>query len=680
MGRFISIVAIILIASFNAAYADQSKAKSKHEIIEFTRQNPIGETKLSIKKIKPFLTKGVIDKSEKLQFYVRDIPDGPGVFNIFWAATYNATNEKSQDIVGVIDPLFAALRLYMVDSHQGAIDAIDEIGVCAMPIEFRPWQLHQKAETLEIESMPIAKDLKTINKAKIPDFTNVLYSIDREFLRQNIKSFSKALAKLNASETGNGAPWYPEENIQCGKIINNVNKPAQTAPIKYQKHDTEFAPQIEIKPEAKKPIIAQASKSAADLIFAHSIGEVPSGNMVWMAESQKSDIGIVKLKQRLVFYDKENNPKWSKWFDETNIRYKLPLAPIMALPNGNLLAIGENKNPNGRKAYSIFSCGSPLSGMSFQTNFELCGQSDLSDLSELKPQIAIAKEAEKKPLFPNINLNFSGINEDKIFANMAPHLSIRWRVNTDLLPDECRKSKGCTTNISKNAYVPLKSMRLTKGEYSHLGTPYAQADMSVANGFLKIVGTEAENPPLVGDAAPPPNYFTQSLSEIMSGGKKTPGNLNDYWAHDYGIDCSAFLQTAWGGGEFSGRTNTAALQNGKFGLACQNRVQNIEKLESGDAIGVRIDGGPNHVVIFANTQVFDGANQSWVVIESASSCDGVCVSVYDPVFFNGWGIYRAKNRSDKNCPDGSSKQNILANPIPSNKASWAKKTKYSDPE
>lgn len=677
MGRFLLLL-LVFLAPFGDAYAQAAKPKTKHEIIEFLKQNPPPEQKLSIRKTKPYITKGTIDNNEKLAFFVRNIPDGPGVFNIFWAAQYNNTPEISQDLVGIIDPLFAAIRFFMIDSKKGAIKAIDEIGVCAIPIDFRPWQLYQKGDKIEIESMPMPKEMKSINRAKIADFTNSIYEIDREFLKQNLKAFSKALSKLNAAEDGSGAPWFPEENIQCGKLLSKTNKPSQTAPFKYQKFETNNSPQIEIKKNTDKTVIAKASNTASDLMFAYPIFDNDNGNLVWFAENQNNSDGIIKLKQRLVLYDNNNNPIWEKWFDETNIRYKLPLKPITALPNGNILAIGENKNPNGAKSYSIFSCGNPFAkAFNQQINEALCGNSGINDITELKPQKSDKKWEPRARSFGGINLNFMGLSEDKVFANMEPHLKVNWRVNTDFLPNECRKSKGCVTSVSKNAFVPLKSMRLTKGEYSHLGTPYAQADMSVANGFLKIVGSEkeaAENPEKQNER----NFFTQSLSEVMIGGKKTPGNLNDYWAHDYGIDCSAFLQTAWGGGELSGRTNTAALQNGKFALGCQSRVANAEELKPGDAIGVRIDGGPNHVVIYGNNYTFDGVNQSWLVIESASSCDGVCISVYDPAFFNGWGLYRAKNRSDINCPDDNLKQNIVANPIPTNKASWAKKTKTEE--
>jgi hypothetical protein len=67
---------------------------------------------------------------------------------------------------------------------------------------------------------------------------------------------------------------------------------------------------------------------------------------------------------------------------------------------------------------------------------------------------------------------------------------------------------------------------------------------------------------------------------------------------------------------------------------------------------------------------FDGANTSWLVLESSSSCDGVCWSVYDPSFFNGWGIYRARGRTDVACPFESDESSVERAPIPRTADEW----------
>jgi hypothetical protein len=103
------------------------------------------------------------------------------------------------------------------------------------------------------------------------------------------------------------------------------------------------------------------------------------------------------------------------------------------------------------------------------------------------------------------------------------------------------------------------------------------------------------------------------------------------------------VRIAWNGRprDSADRWDTAAIQNRSGSKVCPARLRGPPELLSGDAIGIRVKGGGEHVVLYGAMVKFDGAREFWLVLESSSSCDGVCWSVYDPSFFNGWALVSA---------------------------------------
>jgi hypothetical protein len=104
---------------------------------------------------------------------------------------------------------------------------------------------------------------------------------------------------------------------------------------------------------------------------------------------------------------------------------------------------------------------------------------------------------------------------------------------------------------------------------------------------------------------------------------------------------------------------------------CPARVPDVTALRPGDAIALSVQSDISHVTIFRSQVELDGANAVWLVLESSSSCDGVCWTFYDPGFFNGWGLYRAAGRSDAPCPpEDENSTSIADTPIPSDPDKW----------
>ncbi|WP_375391594.1 hypothetical protein [uncultured Sphingomonas sp.] len=124
-----------------------------------------------------------------------------------------------------------------------------------------------------------------------------------------------------------------------------------------------------------------------------------------------------------------------------------------------------------------------------------------------------------------------------------------------------------------------------------------------------------------------------------------------------GIDCSALVARVFGLGmrATAAMVRTAPLpgpDGRRWALplgparSCPQPVRHVADLRAGDVL-VR-DG---HVVIFSRDARIGGA-PGWQVFESGSRCSGVCESVYDPSYFDGWWIVRLKLAAgdDRDCP------------------------------
>jgi hypothetical protein len=213
--------------------------------------------------------------------------------------------------------------------------------------------------------------------------------------------------------------------------------------------------------------------------------------------------------------------------------------------------------------------------------------------------------------------------------------------------DDCIRFRGDKDTASCKfagafPWTPLSDLRLAKGSVMRKGVPYAQRenDDSVRPNF-----TSKDKPvlppirkPLFDDGASPPFVF---------GDIENSGNTLDGEIKVFGIDCSAFLSKLWGFGD--------AISTKSFRNRANNdqdsqitRIGAIDQAHIGDAFVIRIEdaGGKallNHIVLYQDDGRSSGPTDSShaiLVVESSSSCGGVCWSLYDESFFHGWGIIR----------------------------------------
>lgn len=610
---------------------------------------------------------------------IRISKDGAGPSHLFWLSGPSQVF-PDRDVVGIVDPLVAAVRLYTVRrSVRGgpAInDRLESIGVCALPIQFRPWRILQLKDEVQIEGMP--KPGKNRHNANRPDFTTSLYSIKRDIVSSAaLQSLKKSLAIIDDKS------WDPVSAKACGEVMGADGTAGRGAAFNATRAKNRPNRTILLTNKASalsdtSTLTVRARTGGEFYLFSiRELEPAPSARVVQITEGAPTKDGMVRLNQRLLLFGKDGSKPFGEIsFDDTHFRSKIGHKPLAVLPTGEVLAMGKQiTGDNPEAVFRIQSCGF-IGAMPAANKDPLCAdeakvavsmRSD-ADADTSKTGDASAPGKNEKDLAASN----TGENANSIFGRVSDLATFPWSVDTTELDSDCRTYSGCTVQGQKKPFVALKGIRLTRGTYSQAGLPYAQTEtFEDFDRFFDTFGKQrfAKSPTA-------PNGFAEALKNVRTKQKGLPGNLKDDFTGDLGIDCSALVQLAWNGRPAGDkhRTSTSSIQNSEdIAYRCPSRLRDPSYLRSGDAIGVHVTNAAEHIVLYAANIPFDGASEFWLVLESSSACDGVCWSVYDPSFFNGWGLYRASNRSDKACPAASDDTSIVRAPFPTDLSDWREK-------
>ena len=559
---------------------------------------------------------------------IRVSADGAGPSHIFWL-----NGNRSADVIGIVDPLYAAIRFYRVRRGAGTIASrLHPAGVCALPIDFRPWRVHQLGDRVLIESMP---DPGAAGHVATPATMRTRMLVVRRRLLANPAPFERAAQLID------GSRWNPATAPSCGVASAKTGKSGAGAPERTTRRGERLI-QLRNARAALAPASALTVRSRGYRLFsARELEPMPGYRIVQASEALPGDDGLIRVRYRILAYSRGRGTlAHALVLNDTELRGKLGQKPVVALPSGELLVMG--KLPGEATPFRILSCGNiagPPAGPCAKDSPppQLQGNAVM--------RATVSRRAVARPL-----------DARTIFANVARMVAYPLSVDTRGMPEACRRAEGCPVGGDTANFVPIRGIRLTRGIFTRRGVPYAQA--SVPGDIDKLFAATSAQ-------------LGRALAGVTHGARGWPGNLKDGLTGDLGVDCSGLVQIAWGG-RGGTRLDTAGLQALTSPLACSARLPGPEYLRPGDAIGLRIDAPvhvANHVVLFAAAMRLDGANDDWLVLESSSGCDGVCWSVYDPGYFNGWGLYRARARGDADCITRSSAQ---ATPIPFDLARWTR--------
>jgi hypothetical protein len=610
---------------------------------------------------------------------IRISRDGAGPSHLFWLAGPSQIF-PDRDVVGIVDPLLAAIRLYTVrrltPAGEKFNDRLERIGACALPIPFRPWRILHLKDQVQIEGMP--QPGSNGHNANEPDFRSPLYSVKRDLVAAGTRQALEDAGKIIDDES-----WNPTAATPCGVPADAAAPVGRTAPFRAMRGANRPKRTIILRNSAAaltdaRPLTVRARTGGKFYLFSiKELEPAPSTRVVQITEGVPTTDGMIRLNQRLLLFGKDGSKPFGEIsFDDTHFRSKIGQKPLAVLPTGEVLAMGkQNAGGKSESEFRIQSCGfvgavqsnakEPL--CSDETQIAVSERQD-SDPKPGKDDAAPGKDGKDEPA------STTGENANSIFERVSDLAVFPWEVDTDHLPKDCRTTSGCEVKGQNISFVPLKGIRLTRGKHSQNGLPYAQTETFLDfDRFFDAFGRQRFDKAPSGQ-----NRFAAALKNVKTTQESLPGNLADDFTGDLGIDCSALVQLAWNGrsGNEKHRTSTEAIQNGAVSSVpyrCPNRLPDPSYLRSGDAIGISVKGAGEHVLLYAANIPFDGASESWLVLESSSSCDGVCWSVYDPSYFNGWALYRASNRDDKKCLASASETSIVANPFPADLAGWRKK-------
>lgn len=553
---------------------------------------------------------------------IRAEADGGGPSHLFWLAH----GEPGSEIVGIVDPLYAAIRLYAVsdaDATHGAIQSrLIRLGACALPVSFRPWRIHQLKRRVLIESMPEPGSAGYLVKPAALE--------TRMFRMRRGLVTPASLGRLRLALAALDSPrWNPATAPSCGSLMGKGPMGVGASVVMRRGlHHAARTITIEGGPAALAPRARLTVRSGQGyrLLSVRELEPARARRVIQTSEQLPGADGVVHVRQRLIIT--RRNGQVVRYIDIVGgeLAGKSAFRDIAVLPTGEILALGKRFVPGRRPDFALFSCGlitesAPAAGGS-------CVK------SEGPLPRAMAGAASQRTLEPSAWSSPRSLNARSIFDLVRPLLDIHWSVDTRNLPEPCRSATGCPVPDQRPNFVPLRGIRLTRGTYQQTGAPYAQTE-SLAD-FDRLRRATAPE-------------LSAALAHVMEGKRGWPGNLADGLRGDLGIDCSALLQIAWGRREAPVRWSTATITNFADAALCTRRLPSPDWLRAGDAIGLRT-GETNHVMLFAEPMRIDGANIAWLVLESSSSCDGVCWSVYDPSILNGWSLYRAAGRSDVPCP------------------------------
>jgi hypothetical protein len=548
-------------------------------------------------------------------FAVRPMADGAAPSHVFWLAHDRA---GAGEIVGVIDPLFAAIRWYRITprgpDHTALHARMTAIGVCALPVALRPWRVHQLERRVVIESMP--EPGAAGYQVTAQDLTSRNYTIRRDLFRP--AAARALLAGLGAIDTPG---WDPAKAYPCGVAsarrtigldagatsLRGARQSARTITLRNGR--AALAP-------AWPLTVRSADTTRYRLLSARELEPALGHRVVQTSELLPADGGAMQVRQSLLVAAHGRAVRRIVLDGRTHSG-KIVARPFAVLPSGEIIKLGDRPGPRGAAGFDLFGCGNIAGGA--------ISPACLPVQVPRWPALAAPRPASHEPVRTPLLAR-------SIFAAATPLRDARWSVDTSALPAACRSAAGCAVPGQTARFVALRGIRLTRGVYAGRGIPYAQTGDFAALGRFRSASSAD---------------LSRALGAVQRGGRGWPGNLADGLVGDLGIDCSALVQIAWGRAQAPTRWTVATIRQRQDHALCSRPLPSPAWLRAGDAIATA--AGANHIMLFAE-RLRIGGNDAWLMLEASSACDGVCWTIFDPSVFDGWSLYRAAGRGDAACP------------------------------
>lgn len=233
---------------------------------------------------------------------------------------------------------------------------------------------------------------------------------------------------------------------------------------------------------AARLIVRSPNGQAFRLISARELEPTAKTRIVQTTEGIAADDGIFRVTQRLVSYSRATGrPLATLTFNDRFVRSKIGLRPVMVLPDGEVLAMGKYIKEDA-SAFRLVSCGTL--GENASSRSDLCVGDEGAVEAMAAPDLKAVDQEQYLDQTAAVDSVQTGarVTSRTIFANVAPVVNFRMTVISSGMPEACRAPSGCFTGQHDEHgkalnFVPIRGIRLTRGQFERHGVPYAQADL-----------------------------------------------------------------------------------------------------------------------------------------------------------------------------------------------------------
>jgi hypothetical protein len=524
------------------------------------------------------------------------------------SAFFRAGRTGGRDLFGVVDPVLWRVAFYTLDDPSSAplTARWRAVGDCALAPTFRVWRVHLLPGAVVLQSQPnIASPARQI--------------FETDQVTVDTRPASLAAIAARAPTDADLAPALPcgppARFVAARDAGQTVTGGGARAFVVSRRHLRSGAPAF-----LRRRITLAAAPavlvSAQELEDARSAGGAPLRHVLLTARSAASP-GFARAEVTIVRRGPGPGLDRTLRIDVGLTRVKAGQRFVAVSSFGEVLVVGTADHDS----FYLHSCRFPDA----PGKAGLCRVESHPSDAGTSPPMVLASHA------------VTPVSRAQLWGTVAWYMRQSYRIDAAAIPGPCRKVAPCRIGADRLAWSPISQLRLASGVVTRTGVPYAQSqslDGRPAPGRVIAFPTAGVIPAYISRRGVP-----WVVSDIENTGVRD----NPTKVAVLGIDCSAFVSALWG--------RTSALGTREFideaNRGALARVRGMGQARMGDAFVINLAATINHIAVFRESRAAGPYDSSRVVLvaESSSACGGVCWSVYDEGFFDGWAILRNKQPS-----------------------------------
>jgi hypothetical protein len=543
-----------------------------------------------------------------------------------------------QDLFGIVDPVGWRIQFFALDdwSVAGARPLSERIhwgGACRLDPEHRVWRVHVRPDrtVLQLQPDPTLEEIETNAPLRFPKI--------------DLRADAATIAALAAPAT----PRLDDRiDLPCGDSADDATLPAFTeadAATTVTGGDSEpFRVTRKALPKTASPFLRQEITlgTAATARLTRTGGVLTS---VQELEPARSVSSARELRHFLLTARSDSLPGFAH-----SVVVIVRRSAGGALDGVMRLDTGLARVKTGQRFAAVSSKGEVLViGTSDKNAFRIraCHFTDVPHAQSLctLPDAGASGAMAEQPGAgaPAPIADADAASRRAMWDRARWYVSQRYRFDASgLTAMHCRSAlTPCSVGRYADAWTVISPLRLAQGWVERRGVPYAQRQTAA--------GTPSPDRPaadLPFERSADGRTILMPAHARRGGVDYVVGDINNDGLPDdapdlklFGIDCSTFLAVIWGVAPRP--TDDLITAANDHTIA---RVPSFGALKFGDAFVINLsDHGhrlTNHVVLFRERRPTGPTDSSRavLVLESSGGCGGVCTSLYDESYFDGWAL------------------------------------------